>query len=91
MIEGYKQKQYDPELEKIPHYLRERVAYLIDSSVDKKVRAYMDEFRHECFKELDDQRKVNQQHIEYYTKSNQDDGNIERFDPQSALMPRLNN
>lgn len=54
LIEGNKQKKYDPELEKIPHYLRERVANLIDSTVDKRVRAYMEEFRQECFKELED-------------------------------------
>lgn len=54
MIEGHKQKEYDPELEKIPHYLRERVAYLIDSTVEKRVRAYMDEFRNECYQELED-------------------------------------
>lgn len=67
-IEGSKQKEYDPELEKIPHYLRDKVTYLIDNIVDKRVKAYMQEFKNECYAELEDQKKTNQDHIAYYTK-----------------------
>ena len=67
--------------------MRERVAYLIDSTVDKRVRAYMDEFRQECFDELEDQRRVNQEHIEYYTKNKTDDSVSE----QSVFVPRMVN
>jgi len=38
-------KNYDDELEKIPHYMRERVAYLIDQKVERRVREFMEEFR----------------------------------------------
>lgn len=48
-VEGTRSKDYDPELEKIPHYMRERVAYLIDKVVEKRVRTFMDDFRQECF------------------------------------------
>ena len=66
-MEGPRSKDYDPELDKVPHYMREKVAYLIDSIVEKRVRAYMDDFRNECFQEIADQRQVNQEHIQYYT------------------------
>jgi hypothetical protein len=32
-------------LEEIPAYMRERVAYLIDQKVEKRVREFMDDFR----------------------------------------------
>lgn len=53
-IEKTRSREYDPELEKIPHYMREKVGRLIDQAVEKRVRAFMDEFREECFQELAD-------------------------------------
>lgn len=46
--------------------MRERVAYLIDQKVEKRVREFMDEFRREIYQELADQRKQNEEHIQYY-------------------------
>lgn len=65
--------------------MREKVAYLIDSTVDKRVRTYMDEFRQECFEELEDQRRVNQEHIEYYTKDQTEESQTE----QSMFFKRI--
>jgi hypothetical protein len=66
-VEGMRLKEYDPELEKVPHYMRERVAFLIDQCVNRRTKEYMDEFRRECYQELEDQKKTNSEHIEYYT------------------------
>ena len=49
--------QYDSELEKIPHYMRERVAYLIEQKVEKRVHEHMAVFREEVARELEDQRQ----------------------------------
>ena len=46
--------------------MRERVAYLIDQKVEKRVREFMDEFRKEIYQELNDQRRQNEEHIQYY-------------------------
>lgn len=61
-------KNYDDELEKIPHYMRERVAYLIDQKVERRVREFMDEFRQEIYQELAEQRRQNEEHITYYAQ-----------------------
>ena len=66
-VEGMRVKEYDPELEKVPHYMRERVAFLIDQCVNRRTKEYMDEFRRECYQELEDQKKTNHEHIDYYT------------------------
>ena len=65
-VEGASAKKYDEELDKIPHYMRERVAYLIDQKVEKRVREFMEDFRKEIYQELSDQRKQNEEHIQYY-------------------------
>lgn len=62
--------QYDAELEKIPHYMRERVAYLIEQKVEKRVQEHMAVFREEVARELEDQRQQNEQHIAYYMDPN---------------------
>ena len=61
-------KNYDEELEKIPHYMRERVAYLIDQKVERRVREFMEEFRQEIYQELAEQRRQNEEHITYYAQ-----------------------
>jgi len=37
--------------------MRERVAYLIDQKVEKRVKEFMEDFRKEIYQELSDQRK----------------------------------
>ena len=61
-------KSYDDELEQIPHYMRERVAYLIDQKVERRVREFMEEFRQEMYAELADQRRQNEEHITFYAQ-----------------------
>ena len=39
--------------------MRERVAYLIEQKVEKKVQAHMSQFRDEVMRELEDQRLQN--------------------------------
>ena len=58
--------QYDAELEKSPHYMRERVAFLIEQKVEKRVQEHMSVFREEVARELEDQRQQNEHHIAYY-------------------------
>ena len=48
-VDPQRSKNYDDELEKIPHYMRERVAYLIDQKVERRVREFMEEFRQEIY------------------------------------------
>jgi DUF438 domain-containing protein len=62
--------QYDAELEKIPHYMRERVAFLIEQKVEKRVHEHMAVFREEVARELEDQRQQNEHHIAYYMDPN---------------------
>ena len=62
--------QYDAELEKIPHYMRERVAFLIEQKVEKRVQEHMAVFREEVARELEDQRQQNEHHIAYYMDPN---------------------
>ena len=62
--------QYEPELEKIPHYMRERVAFLIEQKVEKRVQEHMAVFREEVARELEDQRQQNEHHIAYYMDPN---------------------
>jgi len=57
---------YEEDLEEIPYYLRERVAHLVDQKVEKRVAEYMNTFRDEITRELDDQRIQNQMHISHY-------------------------
>lgn len=87
LVEGQRLKEYDPELEKLPHYMRERVAYLIDKTVDRRVKEFMDEFRDECFKELDYQKKINAEHIQYYT-DNANERQSEIFNASTVLKKR---
>ena len=46
--------------------MRERVAYLIEQKVEKRVQAHMNQFREEVMRELEDQRLQNQSHIAHY-------------------------
>lgn len=62
--------QYDAELEQIPVYMRERVAFLIEQKVEKRVQEHMAVFREEVARELEDQRQQNEQHIAYYMDPN---------------------
>lgn len=48
--------------------MRERVGYLIDQKVERRVREFMDEFRQEIYSELAEQRKQNEEHIQYYAQ-----------------------
>jgi len=48
--------------------LKERVAYLIDQKVERRVREFMDEFRKEIYVELEEQRRQNEEHITYYAQ-----------------------
>ncbi len=56
------------DLDEIPAYMRERVAYLIDQKVDRKVREFMEEFRQEIYGELAEQKRQNEEHITYYAQ-----------------------
>lgn len=67
-LDPARSKNYDDELEKIPHYMRERVAYLIDQKVERRVREFMEEFRQEIYGELAEQRRQNEEHITYYAQ-----------------------
>ena len=48
--------------------MRERVAYLIDQKVERRVREFMDEFRQEIYAELAEQKRQNEEHITYYAQ-----------------------
>lgn len=63
-----KTKGYEDDLDKIPAYMRERVAYLIDQKVERRVREFMDEFRQEIYSELAEQKRQNEEHITYYAQ-----------------------
>lgn len=63
--EQFSQK-YSKELEHVPYYMRERVAYLIDQKVEKRVSEHMNTFREEVMRELDEQRVQNEAHIAHY-------------------------
>ena len=54
----------EDELEQIPPHLREKVAYMIDTNVEKRVKDYMDQFRTEVYDELEDHRVVTQEQID---------------------------
>ena len=86
-VEGTRLKEYDPELEKVPHYMRERVAFLIDQCVNRRTKEFMDEFRRECYQEIEDQKRTNQEHIDYYTQ-NAEKKQSEVFNPSSVLKKR---
>ena len=47
---------FEEDLEEIPYYMRDRVAYLINQKVEKRVQAHMAQFREEVMRELEDQR-----------------------------------
>ena len=51
--EDFMQK-YGKELEHVPYYMRERVAYLIDQKVEKRVKEHMTTFREEVMQELEE-------------------------------------
>ena len=57
---------FEDDLEEIPYYMRDRVAYLINQKVEKRVQAHMAQFREEVMRELEDQRLQNQSHIAHY-------------------------
>ena len=57
---------FEQDLEEIPYYMRDRVAYLINQKVEKRVQAHMSQFREEVMRELEDQRLQNQSHIAHY-------------------------
>ena len=65
---GPRSKNYEQELEQIPAYMRERVSYLIDQKVERRVRDFMEEFRQEIYQELAEQRRQNEEHIQYYAQ-----------------------
>ena len=48
--------------------MRERVSYLIDQKVERRVREFMDEFRQEIYAELAEQKRQNEEHITYYAQ-----------------------
>ena len=48
---------FEEDLEEIPFYMRERVAYLIQQKVENAVQAHMTQFREEVMGELEDQRQ----------------------------------
>ena len=48
--------------------MRERVAYLIDQKVERRVREFMDEFRQEIYAELADQMRQNEELITFYAQ-----------------------
>ena len=48
--------------------MRERVGYLIDQKVERRVREFMDEFRAEIYAELAEQKRQNEEHITYYAQ-----------------------
>lgn len=45
---------FEEDLEEIPYYMRDRVAYLINQKVEKRVQAHMTQFREEVMRELED-------------------------------------
>ena len=45
---------FQEDLEEIPYYMRDRVAYLINQKVEKRVQAHMAQFREEVMRELED-------------------------------------
>ena len=61
---------FEDDLEEIPYYMRDRVAYLINQKVEKRVQAHMSQFREEVMRELEDQRLQNQSHIAHYMQPN---------------------
>lgn len=50
--------------------MRERVAFLIEQKVEKRVQEHMAVFREEVARELEDQRQANEHHIAYYMDPN---------------------
>ena len=44
----------DEEMEKIPYYMRERVAFLINQKVEQRVAEHMKAFKEEIANELED-------------------------------------
>jgi len=48
----------------IPEHLRDRVSYLIDTNVEKRVADYMDQFKTEVYEELEDHKVVTQEQID---------------------------
>ena len=44
--------EYDEEINKLPHYMREKIAKLIDQTVEERVDQYMEVFRQEIEEEL---------------------------------------
>jgi hypothetical protein len=67
-MDGIRSKKYEDELDQLPNYMKERVAYLIDQKVEAKVRAFMEEFRQEIYQDLAEQRRQNEEHIQYYAQ-----------------------
>ena len=57
---------FEDDLEEIPYYMRDRVAFLINQKVESRVQAHMTQFREEVMRELEDQRLQNQSHIAHY-------------------------
>ena len=49
-------QKYEKELEHVPYYMRERVAFLIDQKVESRVKEHMSAFREEVMRELEEQR-----------------------------------
>jgi hypothetical protein len=51
----YQDGPYEDELDEVPHYLRERVAFLIDQKVEKRVQEHMALLREEVHRDLNEQ------------------------------------
>ena len=81
-------EEVDPELSKIPYYLRERVQDIINQKVESRVATEMAGFKEEVMRELDDQRMQNQLHIAHYLEHPYHKGNQASF-PQS-YAPQYN-
>jgi hypothetical protein len=68
MVVAPRSKNYEQDMDQIPAYMRERVSYLIDQKVEKRVRDFMEEFRAEIYQELAEQKRQNEEHINYYAQ-----------------------
>ena len=75
-------QKYGKELENVPYYMRERVAYLIDQKVEKRVKEHMTAFRQEVMAELDEQRVQNEAHIAHYQAA----GKEKYFEKQKQMV-----
>ena len=58
-------------MDEIPHYLRDRVSFLIDQKVEKRVQEHMALLKEEVYRDLEEQYEQNTKHIEHYKKANE--------------------